>query len=300
MKSFLFSGLAVGAIVVAAHRPIERLPNRTPLPEHRVPIRFAPVRLPPQVAPLTRVGAWALHAADPRFDGISALAIEGSSFVAISDSGVVVRFPRPGSAIPTIELRDLPSGPGRADRKAGNDSEAIARDPQGRGWWVAFESIHQLRLYDRDFQRTLAVRPLDGRRWRENGGVEGLVGRSDSLLLVAEDGDTIERFDGRMITQIDKSASAGRLSDAALLPDGRILLLTRSLTPLGFRNGIALFDPERGTTTSLTRLSLGHLDNAEGIAAETLPGGIVRLWVVTDRDSRARGRTLLAAFDWKP
>ncbi len=300
MKSFILSSLAIASIVVGAHRPIERLPNRSPLQQRREPLRFEPVHLPPQGAALKRVGAWELHATDRRLDGLSALVIEGSSFVAISDSGVVVRFPKPGSHNPTIEFRDLPSGPGRSDRKAGNDSEAIARDPQDRGWWVAFESIHQLRLYDRHFRRTLAVRPLDGRRWHENGGVEGLVGLTDSLLLVAEDGDTIERFEGSTISPLDTGPSAGRLSDATVLPDGRILLLTRSLTPLGFRNGLALYDSGRGATKPLARLALGHLDNAEGIAAETMPGGTIRLWVVTDRNSRARGRTLLAAFDWKP
>ncbi len=300
MKSFIFSGLLVGAIVIGAHGPIKRLPNRVPQPERLVPLRFEPVKLPSQGGPLTRVGAWELHAADLRLDGLSALAIDGGSFVAISDSGVVVRFPRPGSADPMIVVRDLPSGPGRPNRKAGNDSEAMARDPNGRGWWVAFESIHQLRLYDRDFRRTLSVRQLDGRHWRDNGGVEGLVGLPDSLLLVAEDGDTIERFDGTTIIPLDKGPSTGELSDAASLPDGRILLLKRSLTPLGFHNGLALYDARRGTTEQVASLSFGHLDNAEGITAEILPGGIIRLWVVTDRDSRARGRTLLAAFDWKP
>jgi hypothetical protein len=298
MKSWFISGLLIAGIVIGLHRPFRTMADRTPRPPATVPLHFDPVRLDPPDGPLRAVGAWGMRADDARLDGVSGLVLDGDEFVAITDSGVTLRFPKPDARAPVIAIRDLPSGPGKPTRKAGNDSEALARDPEGRGWWVAFESIHQLRLYDPGFSRTLGLRRLDGRRWADNGGVEGLAPGAGGLVLFAEQGDVASRFDGRALEAwpID---SPGRLSDAAALPDGRILILLRSLSPLGFSNGLALYDPARGATTALARLPLGHLDNAEGIAVEPRPDGVKRLWIVTDRDSRARGRTLLAAYDWK-
>lgn len=298
IKSWFISGLLILVMVVGLHRPLRKMDDRVPRAPASVAMEFVPVALIGR-GPFMPVGAWELRADDPRLDGVSALVREGEEFLAITDSGVTIRFPRPETASPMMRLSDLPSGPGSPTRKAGNDAEAMARDPHGRGWWVAFESIHQLRLYDDALTRTLAVVPLDGRRWAENGGVEGMAEQPGHVLLFAERGDMVQRFDGRKLApwRID---SPGRLGDAARLPDGRVLLLMRSLSPLGFSNGVALYDPGRGTTSWLGRLPLGHLDNAEGIAAEPRPDGVIRLWVVTDRDSRARGRTLLAAFDWTP
>jgi hypothetical protein len=297
-KSSLFSALVIAGVIIGLHRPFLEMPDRNALPDTSVALRYVPASLSRGPAALRLVGAWELNAADPRLDGLSALQIDGAQFLALSDSGVVVRFDRPGAANPTISFRDLPSGPGRVDRKSGNDSEALARDPEGRGWWVAFEWFHQLRLYDPDFLRTLAVKPLDGSRWSENGGIEGLVRDDVSLVLVAEDGKLISRFDGETIAPLPSMSGSRRLSDAAALADGRILLLQRTLSPLGFRNALAIYDPTSGRTIDLASLPLGHLDNAEGLAVERLVSGRLRVWIITDRDSRARGRTLLAAFDW--
>ncbi len=297
IKSWFISALLIFGLVVGLHRPLRTMADRVPRPPVSVAMTFTAVPLRGS-GPFMPVGAWELRADDPRLDGVSALVREGEEFLAITDSGVAIRFPRPGTASPVMRLSDLPSGPGVPMRKAGNDAEAMARDPAGRGWWVAFESVHQLRLFDDRLTRTLAVVPLDGRRWTDNGGVEGMAAVPGGVLLFAEEGDMVQRFDGRELAswRIDPP---GRLGDAARLPDGRILLLLRRLSPLGFSNGVALYDPARGTTLFLGRLTFGHLDNAEGLAVEPMPGGFVRLWVITDRDSRARGRTLLAAYHWK-
>lgn len=296
-KFSIYSMLLIVAAVIGAHVGFLKMPDRTSLSDNVLPLEFVPVNLS-AAGPLRFVGAWELRADDPRFDGLSALVVDGDAFLSISDSGVVVRFPKPGAANPRVTLSELPSGPGRVDKKSGNDSEALARDPAGRGWWVAFESIHQLRLFDQNFRKTLAVRPLDGSRWRENGGIEGLAAQGQSLALVAEDGDLVSRFDARGISPLPSMTEPGRMSDAAALPDGRILLLQRTLSPLGFSNAVAVYDPANGQTERLAALPLKHLDNAEGVTVEPLADGRLRIWVITDRDSRAQGRTLLAAYDW--
>jgi hypothetical protein len=299
MKSSIFKSLLLVAIVLATHWLLRRLPDRTPLLERVASLALTPVELSSPDPPLRLAGAWLLSAPDRRLDGLSGLAIDGDGFLAVSDFGIALRFSRPGTANPTVQFTDLPSGPGPANRKAWRDSEALARDPAGRGWWVAFETRHQLRLFDQDFRRTLAVVPLDGRRWSDNGGAEGLAAFPGGLAVAAEDGRTLGRFDGRRFHLLPL-APAGRLADIAALPDGRLALLARSLGPAGFKSRLLLHDPSSGRVEVIAELPLGHLDNAEGLAAEPLPAGAIRFWVITDRDSRARGRTLLAAFDWTP
>jgi hypothetical protein len=90
----------------------------------------------------------------------------------------------------------------------------------------------------------------------------------------------------------------GRLSDAVMLPDGRTIVLARSFGPAGF--SARLLHLDKGMRLRpLARLALGRLDNPEAIAAEALPGGGVRLWVMSDNDYRRRVPTLLVALDWR-
>jgi len=121
------------------------------------------------------------------------------------------------------------------------------------------------------------------------------VSTTDALVVVPETGNELVRIGAGGIER-QPLANPYRLSDAALLPDGRIVLLARTFGPAGFAARLLLLD--QGKTAPLARLALGRLDNAEAIAAEPLPGGGVRLWVMTDNDFRRRVPTLLVALDW--
>ena len=118
------------------------------------------------------------------------------------------------------------------------------------------------------------------------------------VLLFPESGAEMVRIETRGIQRIALSNPFGRLSDASLLPDGRIVVLTRSVSPMGFSARLALLD--QAALRPLARLALGRLDNAEAIATEPLVGGGTRLWVMTDNDYRRRVPTLLIALDWRP
>src|SRR5690606_15457194 len=117
--------------------------------------------------------------------GISALASDRGRLLALTDSGTLVRLPRPGQGN-RASLRDLPSGPGNPGFKRNRDSEALARDPAGRGWWVAFEQWHQLWLFDAGFDRVLGRIDLGRGRWRANRGVEAMAADPAGLILFAE------------------------------------------------------------------------------------------------------------------
>ena len=296
-KSSFFSGLLIAGLVVGAHRQLIRLPDRAARADVLAEVRFTPVRLDLHSAsPLRIAGAWRLTASEPRLGGVSALAIDRGGFVALTDSGVVIRLPRPGAGRRVAEFRDLPGGPGPARFKAGRDSEALAKDADGRGWWVAFENRHSAWRFDADFTRVEQRVGLGALGWRANKGAEGVLSTADGLTLFPEGGDEIVRVGKRGIERIALANAYGRLADLTTLPDGRIVVLARSFGPAGFNARLLLL---KGTTlVPIATLRLGRLDNVEAIAAETLPGGITRLWVMTDNDFRRRVPTLLIALDW--
>ena len=260
-------------------------------------MRFTPERIALDAArPLRIAGAWRLTSDEPRLGGVSALAIDRGAFVALTDSGVVIRLPKPNRGRQVAEFRDLPAGPGWARTKAGRDSEALARDVTGRGWWVAFENRHAAWLFDGDFSRVKRRIGLGGLGWRANKGVEGALSTGSGLTLFPEGGDELVQVGKRGIERITLTNPYGRLADVTVLPDGRIMVLARSFSPAGFSARLLLLE---GTKLApIATLRLGRLDNPEAIAAETLPGGATRLWVMTDNDYRRRVPTLLVALDW--
>lgn len=299
MKWRVFSGLIVALLVIGAHRWFAGLPDRAPRADALSMVRFDPVALDARAfAPLTVVGAWRLAATDPRMGGVSALAVDRGGLLALTDSGVMIRIPKPVAVTGLAEFRDLPDGPGRANFKAGRDSEALALDWGGRGWWVGFENRHSAWLFDRDFRRVIQKVDLAPLGWRANKGAEGAVSDRHGVLLFPETGAEMVRIEPRGMQRIALSNPFGRLSDASVLPDGRIVVLTRNFSPMGFSARLALLD--RSALRPLARLALGRLDNAEALATEPLAGGGTRLWVMTDNDYRRRVATLLIALDWRP
>ena len=298
IKSSLFNGLMVALLVIGAHRWFAGLPDRAPRADALAAVRFDAVALEsPGFAPLTVAGAWRVTSPDPRLGGVSALAVDRGGLLALTDSGVTIRLPKPVAATGMAEFRDLPTGPGSARFKAGRDSEALAPDPGGRGWWVGFENRHAAWLFDRDFQRVIEKVDLAPLGWRANKGAEGAVADRHGLLLFPESGDEMVRVNRRGIKRIALSNSFGRLSDAALHPDGRIVVVARNVSPAGFSARLVLLD--QAALRPLAKIALGRLDNAEAIAAEPLAGGGVRLWLMTDNDFRRRVPTLLVALDWR-
>ena len=298
IKSSIFNGLIVALIVLGSHRWFAGLPDREPRADSVAIVRFDAVALDAAgIAPLTVAGAWRVTSPDPRMGGVSALAVDRGALLALTDSGVTIRLPKPVAPMAMAEFRDLPEGPGPVFFKAGRDSEALARDHVGRGWWVGFENRHAAWLFDRDFRRVIQKVNLKPLGWLANKGVEGAVSGRHGLLLFPESGDEMVRIDQRGIRRIALDNPFGRWSDAVLLPDARILVVARNFSPAGFTSRLILLD--QSTLKPLAKLALGRLDNAEAIAAEPLAAGGVRLWVMTDNDFRRRVPTLLVALNWR-
>ena len=280
---------------------LERIPDRREFGLRSGSLRFQPLGLEPGSSEKFRlVGAWQLSADDPRFGGLSALAIEDDHFISITDSGVVSKFSKPTNAVARVTLDELPDGPGAAGFKMNRDSEAIVGDPLHRGWWIAFENRDSVWLYDRAFSKVLIRQPLTGLGLKRNRGIEGMVAVGQDLLLFSEGGREAFRLNKR--TSIPVTGLSGWLGDVARLPDGRLLAVNRKLTPVGLSNALVVLNRhgEGYLAGSQWRIPVGRLDNVEGLSAELMPDGSTRLWMVTDNNFQQRRPTLLIAVDLKP
>lgn len=281
---------------------IRDAPDRTELGPRRVAVRFEPIALDQAgFAPLRLAGAWRVSGDDPRFGGISGLALDRGKLLAVTDSGVLIRFAPPGARRTVAALWEVPRGPNKGKRKTERDSEALLRDPGGRGWWVSFETRNQLWLYDRDIRHPLQRMWL-AERWKENVGVEALAVSADGdLLLFPEAAPGMFRLRGTESRRLPLAGKSGRISEAASDGRGGVLLIERHLTLRGFKSVLIQLERD-GAGYRLGRkipLGLGPIDVPEALAVENRPDGSRRLWLMTDDNLQPPFRTLLIALDWE-
>ena len=298
-KASIFSYLAIATSILAIHCWLHSLPNRSDRPDRLAAVRFIPVHFAPSgFAPLRLAGAWKVEVDDPRFGGVSVLALDKGGLLALSDSGTLVLLPKPGRDRRAF-VRDLPAGPGTPRFKHNRDSEALAPDPDGRGWWVAFERWNQLWLYDPSWRRALGHIDLGRDRWRANRGIEAMVADGGALTAFPESGrEWLDVRAGRMRVRPLQN-SFGYIADGVRLADGRLLLVTREFSLAGIVKTLVAVDENgpRPILRALAQLRLGAIDNIEAVAAEPRRGGGTRLWLMTDDDFRPQATTLLVALD---
>jgi len=265
-------------------------PDRRPRPNAIAPLIVTALALKPDstLGPLRLRGSWTLDSPDPRFFGLSALVIDQGALIAQSDSGTLLRIPRPGQGS-VVALHELPAGPGYPTFKKYRDSESLLR-AAGGGWFVTFEYRDSLWHYDRDFRHGSRVADLSAMHWPRNEGVEAIAGApGGGLLLIPETGRGILLLRGGKATLLNLAGRTGGVAEAVTLPDGRIIVAVRELG-LGITNRLAWLVPDGlgYRLVPFARLPLGWTDNVEGLAAEALPGGAARLWAVTDNDGWRR------------
>jgi hypothetical protein len=294
------TAIVIVAAVLLAHRLFVTLADREELGPRTVELRFGPLALDVgKFAPLRLAGAWTITSDDPRVGGISALAIDGGELIALTDSGVVIRFAMPSGSVVRAEVGELPGGPGDPGFKADRDSEGLTRDPAGRGWWVAFETRNQLWLYDRNFTQSLRRLAIPARELDFNSGVEGLTSSGGRLLLFPEAGGFALQLGRSGWSEIPFDYPARWVADATALPDQSLLVIERGLSVRGFVNALVRLKRcgARYCVSWRMPLAVAPLDNVEAIAVERLESGASRLWLMTDDNSHRPLRTLLIAAD---
>jgi hypothetical protein len=286
-------------------------------------VRFEPVGLD-ATAPGRRalgalrfVGGWALTSNDPRFGGLSSLHVEGGRVLAFSDAGWRVSFPlAPGAGGGTVraDIGLTADGPGAGASKAGRDIESTW--VEGDQVWLGFERRNAIWRFDRrSWKAESDAAPPAMARWPLNRGAEAMLRLPDGRFLVfaeghGDGGDALlfagdPSVPGTGVTRLTYlPPTRYRATDAALLPDGRALLLNRRWTFL------------QGFTAKLTVVPLGDLrpgtllrgreiadfrtpvivDNLEGLSV-TREGGRTILWLTSDDNYVPLQRTLLLKFE---
>ena len=262
------------------------------------------------------------------FGGISALRVQpdGARFIALNDRGwwfrgrLVYDGPHP-VGIADAEMAPMLGPDGRALTARGwYDTEALAQD--GGTLYVALERVHQIVRfnYGRDgllARATPIPTPAALRSLPSNRGIESLVyvprglPLAGTLIAISErgldqagnirgfliGGPTAGSFTVKRIADFD-------ISDAALLPDGNLLLLERKFSWTG-----GLFVRLRHVALSQVRpdalvdgqmlleADLGYeIDNMEGLSVHRGASGETVLTLVSDDNFSIIQRTLLLQF----
>ena len=272
--------------------------------------------------------AWWLRSTNSRFGGFSAILIERPrQFLMASDYATMQRFRlRTDGQVPASRIWPLWLDSRLGLGKAGRDLESLTLDPRTERVWGGFEQRHRIVRFTPGMVRVDAeVAPPAMRGWNANGGAESLMRMADGRFLVlaetsggpggGTDGllfasDPVTDTRARPIRFALDAAGRGRVTDAAELPDGRVLLLFRNLT-LSERwvSTLAVADPATIRSRSLwqartiARFVRPQIaDNFEGIAIEPehLADGSVAIWMVSDDNRVAWQRTLLLRLLWAP
>lgn len=308
--------LGTGAFV--ADSPVS--PNTSQLITLKRPMDLP--RLPHRLGDgeLTLIGGWELDSENSDFGGFSALHVMGKGrLLALSDAAVLAGFTIGTTRIARDSfVAPLPVRKGERSFKKDQDSESLTHDPVSGRFWISFEQRHGIRRYAPAFSRAEATgRPAIMAGWPENGGAEAVVRRRDGSFVVFSESRSIRPgvtvgviFDsdpaepGARARRFSYQPPKGyRITDAAELPDGRLITLHRRfnfLEGVSARIGVV----EAGAIVPgawvkpriiATLAPPLPVDNMEGIAAEREAGQTV-IWMISDDNYVAIQRSLLLKF----
>ena len=273
-------------------------------------------------------GGLQLTSAEKLFGGLSGLLIarDGGSFVAISDRGQWFRGNltyRDGrlAALTDVETAPIRGPDGTAySSRARFDSEALT-EHAGK-YCIGVERQNEIVCFDYAKQGLLARGqtipvPAVVKTFPNNQGLEAVVGvpagqeLAGGLIAISE--RSLDSEGNIVAVMIDgprpgsfsiKRTENYDVSDAALLPNGDLLLLERHFSLL---RGISVRirrlpqrDIRPGAVVDgaiLIEADLGYqLDNMEGIAVHRSPAGETIITLVSDDNFSALQRTLLLQF----
>ena len=225
-----------------------------------------------------------------------------------------------------IGLQPLRHGPLRDEagkpipRGFAADAEALARRPDGT-WLVAFERRHRIRAYRRlDGPGLYVAAPPGLEAAPPNGGLESLAVLPDRrLFAIAETFSPLDRPElrhawlgapGRWMPLYWQPAPGFHPTDAAILPDGRALVLERRFSLLGgFSAQLVMTAPDalrsaregavlRGETILMLNDAPLPSENWEAVAV-TRFGDQTLVALISDDNESILQRSLLLLFAWR-
>ena len=268
-----------------------------------------------RVGALVYLRGWELSSDDPRFGALSAIHVANGRVTALSDSGTVFEFALPSAAgARVLRIQPLPHRAG--DSKRSRDTESLLIE--GDQAWIGFEAVNAIkRFHRRGWSEESAARPGPMRRWPGNSGAEAMVRLGDGRFLVFSEGrdaggpfSPVLLFDGdparagtRAITLRYRRPPGFRVTDAALLPDGRLLILNRRfrwLEGVSAKLVIAAMPRPRGGAILSGREAVElrsplTVENMEALSV-TREGGRTIVRIASDDNFMPLLRTLLLEF----
>ncbi len=271
----------------------------------------------------TLAGTWHYRGTGLRFGGMSALlALEDGRLRAFSDRGYRwdLSAPDQSAAAPAGTASALVEQPvARGWAMDLTDIEAATRDPAQGTYWLGFEQTHVIHRYTAA-DAPAGLRDLtDEVDWDSNAGIEAMVRLADGRFVVLPEGqargllfadDPVTGGAPKTFRMI-MPATGFKITDAAQLPDGRLLVLLRKLVrpspqawpPFASLLAIAPV-PEAGATFApKIALQLGGVlprENYEGLALRARADGRVDVWLIADDNVSVFQRTLLAKLVFTP
>lgn len=256
--------------------------------------------------------AW--HRGDAWFGGWSGIEVTqgGSHMTIIGDRGrlLTARLLRRGETVVGLDIlsmHKLRGAGGRALKGKRADAEGLAIAPDGTTY-ISFEGAHRVARVDLTTGRTynIAGHPRAS-SFRTNAGFEALaVTIGGALLALPEKSRSrraafqLDAFTGNswrthaLIPRTGPFLPVGADVDAF----GRMWLLERAATPLGFRSRIRLFDLKSPTPTFRTvlRSAPGEYDNLEGISVWQDRNDKTRVTLISDDNFLRVQQTQIVEF----
>lgn len=289
-------------------------------------IMATPLPIPSRaVGAVTVAEAWHIVTRNSQFGGISSIVLIGDrQFLMASDNAMIVRMAlgRTGAVGPS-SIRPLWLDTRASLRKSGRDLESMVRDVRSGRIWLGFEHQHRIMRFAPDLaNREAEAVPASMQGWNANGGAEALARLPDGRMLVMAEtsggpggGTDALMFAGDPAGDAAIAATPlrfaydsqgkGRVTDAAALPDGRVLILHRTISVLdGWISTLAVADSRdiatgrRWTSRMIARFARpGLAENFEGLAVEQVSGGY-SIWMVSDDNFARWQQTLLLRLEW--
>jgi hypothetical protein len=312
---WLFLGFAVA--LLSSSSPLRDEPDFSVRP---ITLTLTPVSREGIVAieQLAVVGTWAVTSSDRGFGGVSAMAIDRGRMILITDTGSVIdAAPRFGSRRAVGVIAGTAAGCGYDGQKTSRDSESLAVDPVTGVRWIGFEWRNVIcRIDPRQPESTRFVAPAAMRRWPNTGGAEAMARLSDGRFIVIAErardkgrnspivvfsGDPADPTTGA-VTASYIPPEGSRPTEVAELPDGSLLVLTRSFRPpFSFEGQLAVVPREAIGAESvegkiIARFTAPLDDNFEALAV-THAEDRTYIWAMTDDNFMPFQRTILVLLE---
>lgn len=251
------------------------------------------------------VGTYIWTSDDPRFGGLSGIEVsaDGRRLTAISDRDAFVtsQIIRTDGIITDIASPQITPMTDTGDQL---DSEGLAITEDGQ-IFVSFEGQHGVRRFDSIGGASVALPTAPAfASFQTNASLEALaVGNDGTLYTMPERSGRatrpfpVYRLRGNNWDQPFDIPRRGAflISGADIGPDGKLYILERDFTGLGFRSRVRRFDLDGGQEETLIETGILTHDNLEGISVWT-DGTDLRITLVSDDNFRMFQRTEIVEY----